>query len=171
VPVIPAVVGDAELYRSYDRRWSGVPGLGRLGGLRRLAAEKPAEPAAVAERLARLLRWHYGAALKPGHKRLRALRATCELALALGIRPVVYVTPVNAEAALRHCGVDLARRMGENVDVVRRELPAAVRFADFHAFLPESAFFHDNLSTEHLADVGRRQLAGAIVRLLGDRGR
>ncbi|HEX2528335.1 MAG TPA: hypothetical protein VHL31_18795 [Geminicoccus sp.] len=166
---IPRVVGDHKLFAGYDRRSAGVRDLGRLGELRRLASSRPAESAgqaAAQARLGRLLRWHYGERLLPSHPRLRALAGLCARAAALGIQVVAYATPLNVHAAQRICGDELIGRIRANLAVVQGQLPASAAFVDLHALLPETAFFHVNLATEHMADAGRHTLAARIVPLI-----
>lgn len=169
VPPVPAVTGSPQLFAFYDRRSAGLRELGRLGDLRRLAALGPSQdPKARDDRLRRLLRWHYGEPLLSGHPRLDALAATCKIALAAGIQVVAYVTPVNVGAAGRLCGESLLDRLRANIALVRQALPAELTFADLHDFLPEAAFFHGNLATEHLAESGRTSLTARIAGLVAE---
>ena len=54
--------------------------------------------------------------------------------------------------------------------MVRDALPPSASFLDLHDLLPETAFFHADLATEHMAEAGRVVLTARIVPLIAGAG-
>ena len=123
---------------------------------RALASETPSS-----ERNRELFVFHYGHQLNAAHPKLSALRDAVALAKSIAERVLLYVTPVNVDAAARYAGQALSEIMRLNIDVLRSNVPLSI--IDWHDALPDTAFFHGDIATEHLNETGRANLARRIV--------
>jgi hypothetical protein len=66
------------------------------------------------------------------------------------------------EAGVRYVGENFRAIIQSNAQVVRSAIRGIFDWSDI---LPEFAFFHEDLATEHLNETGRR----ALVKLITDR--
>jgi len=112
-----------------------------------------------ARRLATIFEFHYMHPLEREHRKLRDLVAVTSLSRDLGLRTLFYLTPINHEAGVRHCGAAFAERYAANASIVRE----LVELADLGQLVPSTEFIHPDIANEHLNQSGRARLAGEIV--------
>lgn len=142
----------------------GTERIGDIGEYARQSIQLPAagQQNADIERL--MYATQYGHPVAADHPRLRALAGLIAATRALGIRPVVYATPVNKGRASRACGPEITRQIEARIRLVQavctqagvplRELSGAVAEGHFTDYL------------EHLDEVGRGQVADHLARAL-----
>jgi hypothetical protein len=154
-----------DLYTSYHNTpvTFELSKLETIGAFREVTTSTPIDEAAVKARKREIFVFHYGHRLVPSHRQLIDLNSAVQVCRSIGAAPVVYVTPINMEAATRHCGPRLAEIVADNVAFVRETLAPLVKVADWSNALPAGDFFKEDLATEHLAQSGREKLAARII--------
>jgi hypothetical protein len=160
----------ASEMKVYERTAVAYPTseLRTVGEFVAVVRSKPTTDAERSRRIAEIFRFHYGHPLEPTQRKLACVRGICDLVEGAGMRAVVYVTPINHEAGLRHAGAELLRSYQRNVDVVRDELAPWVRrgvvaLHDGSTLLGSQMFFQPELPSEHMNAAGRRALADQIA--------
>jgi hypothetical protein len=105
--------------------------------------------------------------LKATHRKLVAFRNLARTCLRAGIRPLLYVTPVDLESADRAAGPALRAQVRRNVDLIRGELARdGVTLLDLSEAAPSSEFDWHEAPNEHLNEHGRRRVAKAVAEAL-----
>jgi hypothetical protein len=109
--------------------------------------------------------------LPPTHRKLRSLVNIVRTCKASGVRPIVYVTPLDVESGQQAVGPDLVTQVQKNVEVVRKTLePEGVPLLDLSRSLAARDFdwFRQKNPNEHLKQSGRllvaENLAAEILR-------
>jgi hypothetical protein len=142
--------------------------LQQVGQFRLLIAGKPASEMQKRFRSSQIFIFHYLYRLEHSHPKLEMLKETINLLLNLGIKVLVYVTPVNYVAGERYVGKPFVSSLNENRSVVTRILEpfltgSQVKYKDYSQLLADDCFFHENSPTEHLNQTGRTKLVTELV--------
>lgn len=170
-PISPVsdVVDAGGLYGEFERTRVAyeLSELDTIGAFRQVTAGIPRTPEERLARTREIFVYHYGHAMVPDHPRLADLVATVDTALGVGIRPFVYLTPINVEAAERAAGARLVEIIGSNASLVRRALGPRVEVADWSQAVSDRHFFHEDIASEHLNEAGRKLVATRIGELVG----
>lgn len=127
-----------------------------MGEFRALVHEPPSH-----ERSRDIFVFHYTHRLTGDHPKLKALAEAVDIAFGIAERVLLYITPINVEAAERFVGSNFRGLIADNVEVIRGRL--GVELHDWHDRLPDEAFFHGDTATEHLNQSGRLALANIIT--------
>ena len=137
--------------------------------------DNPANDANSAiKRTSDLLAYHYGLDLPPSHPCLNALTDLCWELSTIGVRVLVYATPINVVLGGTRLGEAFLATIRDRVSAARDATSAGgvSTFEDFHAICPSREFLHPDYVVEHLNQYGRHRLARRIVdrakRLLDD---
>jgi len=120
-------------------------------------------------RMKRMLIFGYMYSLRADHRKVRALVELCRVLKSRGIRPLVYITPVDYQTGEDYLGKRFRERIQENTAVVKRELAqAGVAPLDLSLSLGSDDFrWHDaEYPNEHLSQKGREQVAGRLAEAL-----
>lgn len=145
----------------------GTQRIGQIGDYAKQSVELPPAGQAKADVERLMYATEYGQPIAKDHARLRALSGLLAAARALGIRPVVYATPVNGARASRACGAEITRQIAARVEAAREVCArAGVPLLDLSGAVAEE-HFADYL--EHLDEVGRGQVAARLAGALGER--
>ncbi|MFZ5811832.1 MAG: hypothetical protein ACOY4F_07320 [Thermodesulfobacteriota bacterium] len=152
--------------------------LTRVGDYIRLTESRPADPDGQTRRRRGLFMAHYLPPLAPDNRRLADLARTVERLLPLGINILLYLTPVNMMAGIRHVGEHFALGVKRNADRVLQAVhdatsgraPARCVPLDLSRALDATFFFHREDTTEHLNQHGRAALAGILEKHIGSHG-
>ena len=148
-----------------------------LGAYLGVAQERAGTPERATRRRRDLFIFHYLHALSTSHEWLDALAEALNLLNAAQIHTFAYLTPINVDAGNRLVGPLFHEHVVRNARVVADRIGALENhdrctFLDWSVDFSQDAFFHADESTEHLAEVGRRELAERIStqakRILGD---
>lgn len=163
---IDDVLHDAQAHRSFDATDVNyeLSAARTIGDFKALIATKPVEDEQRLRRAREIFVYHYTHQLRPDNERLLALRSCLKLASDLVDRVVLYTTPINHEAGARCVGSRFNEIIHANVAVLKSTAGEnGIELLDWSELFPESAFFHEDLATEHLNEVGRRELATRIA--------
>lgn len=110
--------------------------------------------------------YHYMHRLTEDHPRLRSWMALPEELERLGMRALIYITPINFEGGRRFVREGFISRLEENLAVLHNTMTPLsndrIKFCDWSRLLESKHFFDQDLATEHLAESGRLQLAKKI---------
>lgn len=112
--------------------------------------------------------FHYMHPLVPDHPRVMDAVAMVRAAAAAGIKPLVYLTPINHDQGCRAVGERFAEAVQANVEVLRAALAPLIAetggvFVDWSCGFADSLFFHPGERTEHLNQEGRQRLSSLIA--------
>ena len=160
------VLHDAQAHRAFDviEVSYELSAARTIGDFKTIIATKPATDGERLRRAREIFVYHYTHRLGPDNERLAVLRSCLKLASDLVERVVLYTTPINHEAGARCVGSRFGEIVRANVSVLKSAAGEnGIELLDWSELLPETAFFHEDLATEHLNDVGRRQLATRIA--------
>ncbi|HZV53733.1 MAG TPA: hypothetical protein VFF82_02235 [Rhodocyclaceae bacterium] len=118
--------------------------------------------------LRRKFLWHYGTSAQNAAQMDSALTETIEELRSAGIDVLVYVTPVDRDAANHLSG----ERLVEDIDRRVASIGAVARSAganvlDLHAALPHNRFIDRGVACEHLDDTGRRIVGELLGKKIG----
>lgn len=153
-------------FAAYDAQPVDYPlsKLKTVGEFRATVRETPREEAAKDARAREIFVFHYTHALTPAHRRLEALKMAVETLRGAGSRVLLYLTPVNHEAGVRLVSDAFLKSLRHNVKVLQTKMADAdVALYDWSVRMPADRFFHEDLATEHLNDLGRAELAALIA--------
>jgi hypothetical protein len=103
----------------------------------------------------------YATPLSPSHPRLRSLRKLVDVCRRAGIRPLVYVTPVDVAQGERRAGAGFRIEVAKNVEICKSA--AGMTLVDLSAAEGDSGEFSGG---EHLAQGARRRVAEALAAAL-----
>ncbi|MEJ1935711.1 hypothetical protein WDZ92_36425, partial [Nostoc sp. NIES-2111] len=142
--------------------------LSSFGAFAELVAASPSGREAKAWRERQIAIFHYLYPLEPDHPWLIDLKACIALAGELGIRPLVYITPVNRDWGAKAAPDIFAARFAANVETCLGVLAPDVQAAhgcllDWSRAFGAGEFFNPDEKTEHLCEQGRRRLVGMIA--------
>jgi len=113
--------------------------------------------------------FHYMHPLVPWHQKLVAITMSLFWARKLGMKVLLYLTPVNDQAGVRFVGSKFYSQVNANVEVVGSAVDTCletglVRWCDWSTSFDSDQFFYPDLATEHLAQAGRLDLASRIIK-------
>lgn len=116
--------------------------------------------------------FHYLYPLTSDHPLLMDAVAMVRAAVAAGIRPVVYLTPINHMHGIRAVGERFTQGVSANVElltsILMPEIVAAQgSYYDWSRDFSDTMFFHLGERTEHLNETGRVELVRRIVQAVG----
>jgi hypothetical protein len=139
-----------------------------IGEFREIIARRPGNTEERRFRLRQIFVFHYLYPLVPNHRRIVALQDALSAMSGMGVRGLVYITPVNHMAGTRYVGSEFRRLLRSNVAMVCEitepfQNSGRVRVIDWSVAFDSSAFFHEDEATEHLNETGRMSLARAIA--------
>jgi hypothetical protein len=122
----------------------------------------------IAYRKKQIFIYHYMHTLSHDHRKILALRDTVTLLARMAVRSIIYLTPINMEAGVLHVGDAFRQQVDANIKILSSQvLPSMDHtmqcFRDYSTLCPSRDFFQDNLATEHLNEIGRRNLAQLIA--------
>lgn len=147
-----------------------MPGLDsrNMGEFYSLSKKQRIEGEEGRPRTTELFRVHYQYTLDDNHRHLRALAGIRDAAAGLGIRLLVYLTPVNYQSGTLHAGVLWEQTLLSHAAKVRQIFDGrpGVDFHDWSRRFGPEAFFHANDPTEHLAEAARKDLSAELSGLL-----
>lgn len=111
--------------------------------------------------------FHYLHPLVPDHPQLLGAVEMIQRAARMGIKPVVYLTPINHRHGVRAVGERFEQLVSENVSTVRQALQESAEsaggvFLDWSRAFEDDLFFHPGERTEHLNQAGRLRLAELV---------
>ena len=111
--------------------------------------------------------FHYLHPLAPDHPHLLAAVEMVQRAARMGIKPIVYLTPINHRHGVRAVGERFEQLISENVSTVRQALQESAEasgglFLDWSRAFEDDLFFHPGERTEHLNQAGRLRLAELV---------
>lgn len=155
---------DPEKHAEFDKRSVDyeLSDFRSIGNFNNIIATEPSR-----ERSAAIFTYHYTHRLSPLNRRLQNLKECSEIARSIARRVLIYVTPINIEAIERFVGMKAIRIVSDNVETVRGALDQA-NFTSWAGCLSEREFFSEDLATEHLNEMGRREIANRIARSFMD---
>ena len=112
--------------------------------------------------------YHYTHPLKSDHPKLKALQDSLGLLRKMGIKTLVYLTPINFEAGKKYVGEEFSAQVRKNVELLENVITpwmedGQVQFCDWSAAFSPDYFFNKDLATEHYRESGRQELAGKIA--------
>jgi hypothetical protein len=111
--------------------------------------------------------FHYAYPLASTHRKLNALIEILDLLSEHEVKVLIYVTPVNYKAGERFVGDGFKHTLDANRQVVRELVCARARpglaFADWSCLFTSDYFFSEDLATEHINDLGRKELSRYIT--------
>jgi hypothetical protein len=164
---------DLELFDSVKVQYP-MTTLSSIGEFRQVIARRHGDSDARRLRLRQVFIFHYLHALAPDHRRIVGLQDVLNTVNAVGMRGLVYISPVNYLAGIRYVGTEFEELLRANVarvcEVIKPfEDSGRVRLQDWSLSFDSTGFFHGDEPTEHLGQLGRRslarQIAGEIVEL------
>jgi hypothetical protein len=169
VPTLPPFQKnkDGERYRALAVTYPGTT-LSSIGEFLAVIDGKSDDTARQAWRDRQIAIFHFMHTLEPDHPWLQDIVRCVEEARAAGMRPVVYVTPINYQWGVRSVGDLFATAVGRNTTTLRHVLEPVVdrlggTYRDWSRAFVDRLFFNRDEKTEHLSDEGRRKLARMIV--------
>jgi hypothetical protein len=175
IPAIRDVIATSDFYDRFESTPVSyeLSKLSTIGAFLSVVRSSPLDEDSRRQRSREILVFHYGHRLESCHRRLLDLAYAAESAKRLGIKPVIYVTPLNLMAAARHGGQSLVEIIRANIELIRATLAeTGIELHDLSSAIPADGFFHEDLATEHLCEKGRVQLASRIHALMNsDAGR
>jgi hypothetical protein len=161
------------LLRLYDANWINYPivGFKLIGYFRKLIKSVPESDTERKFRLKNIFIFHYLHLLICHHTKLIAFDECIKLLHDMGIKTVVYVTPINWQAGEKYVGPGFVEKIKSNVKCVFDTVSAsldkgALRFSDFSTLLDSDCFFSEDNATEHLNQKGRGILAHHIKEMV-----
>lgn len=117
------------------------------------------------ERSKVLFGFHYLSHIEQDHPLFRMLSELIDSIRSLGAIPIIYVTPINQKAGAILWGEKFNICISEQVESIRCFVnQKGVDLFDYSRLIPQSGFFHDFESTEHLNQAGRLMLALELSR-------
>jgi hypothetical protein len=160
------VLHDAEAHRTFDATEVSyeLSTARTIGDFKAVIAAGPVTDEDRLRRAREIFVYHYTHRLRPDNERLAALRRCLGLASGLAERVVLYATPINHEAGTRCVGDRFRGIVRANIAVLQDAAKdSGFELLDWSEMLAESAFFHEDLATEHLNETGRSRLAERIA--------
>jgi hypothetical protein len=142
--------------------------LDRIQQFLAVIATKPTSEAGKRERWKTIFTYHYLYKLNPDHRTLRRLKETVVLLNSLGIKVLIYLTPINYQGGKNYVGALFEQTLAANVALIKQALadvggaPGDIFLGDWTRLVDAQGFFHDSDPTEHLNRRGRKSLADAI---------
>lgn len=148
-----------------------------------IIATKPEDKDGIIFRRRHIFIYHYMYKLEPTHPKLLLLRDLIQLLKDMQIVSVIYITPVNFKAGLKHAGDDFMRVFSSNLQVVFNCLGCTSKsasknpvfineqscvFGDYSQSLGPEYFFNEDHPTEHLNETGRASLAKIISNMISE---
>jgi hypothetical protein len=133
-----------------------------------------ARPETVAQEMWRsrlLASLYYMRPLASDHFRLRDAQRMVSDAAKAGVRPIVYLTPINHMWGTTVAGPEFVEAIRSNTAVIRERLLPGIQaaggaFADWSLDFANDQFFNPSEKTEHLNEEGRLNLARRILDLV-----
>lgn len=109
----------------------------------------------------------YGETLVAEHRKLQGIVQSVRVLKEHGIRPIVYITPLDYQSADRYAGPLLLERVDKNSAIVEDCLRAeGVEVINLSRALPSDSFCYDTMVHEHLDQQGREFVSDVLVRAL-----
>lgn len=164
---ISPTYNDKQIYHS-SAFSSPLSDFRTIGEFKAATRNKPKDPELVRERLRNLLIMHYGQPIGHEHRQIGFLCSAIRQARATGAKVLVYLTPINHVFIEEIGGAEFVDVVRKNRDAVKSAVKEAglldqVVFEDWaDAFTPDH-FFHEEETTEHLAEHGRIRLSSMIA--------
>jgi hypothetical protein len=134
----------------------------RVGDFVNLIRTPPHSPTEEFRRRRIIFEFHYMQLVDKDHPRVAALREAVEVAEGLGARVVSYMTPINHQGGVRHCGRAFSDVLNRNVATLQEAL-APRPILDLSGAFSADRFFHVDEPTEHLNQLGRLELATHVA--------
>jgi hypothetical protein len=161
-----------EMYDATPVEYPGSP-LETIGQFRLIAKAESRTDYQDAWRARQIAIFHYLHPLVFNHPRLLDARHMIEVAASIGIRPIIYLTPINYQHGIRVVGEDFSQVVQQNVEIIQQALlplldSAQGVFFDWSRSFTDDKFFHPGERTEHLNDKGRRELTDLITNAVRD---
>jgi hypothetical protein len=142
----------------------------RIGQFMDVIESDPQTPAASSERSRQIFIYHYLHPLTAAHPKIGFLRQTASLLQSLNIRLASYITPINVRAGVRFVGDSFETTIEAQARLITEAMsqqPAGnILFSDWSRQFESQYFFHPDLATEHLNEMGRQLLAGMVADLV-----
>ena len=167
---VPEVMDLGALYEEFDSTsvQYGLSELKSIGQFRLVISGKPSTAEQRNYRLAQLYIFHYAFALKQNHRKLTYLRKLLNLLQEMKIYGFLYVTQINIESGRKYASEGFEKSIRTNVAVVKdvvaeAAMSNAISFFDYGEALSPKYFFHEEETTEHLNQAGRRVVASLIA--------
>lgn len=108
----------------------------------------------------------YGYTLVEEHRKLQGIVESVRILEEADIVPIVYVTPLDHEGALRYGGEALLDRIRGNVNIVAASLTrASVPLYDFSDSFDSEVFCYEETVHEHLNEAGRLEFSEILMGL------
>lgn len=103
--------------------------------------------------------------IAPEHRKAQSLRNLIETANKMGVRLVLYITPIDHESGVEMLGPEFDTRLAENVQTITRVVQeAGGTIHDLSRFMSKQEFCPPPfMPNDHLKDVGRRKLAATLA--------
>lgn len=168
-PYISEEIFSPDLYEKFDSTAVDYPlsSFNRIGHFRLVIDAKPSTVEQKRFRLAQMFIFHYTFPLSPSHPRLMLLSSILELLNSVNISVVLYINPINIEAAEKYVGRAFSQSLKSNVQIIsdliqRHKATGNLFFKDCSTMLASNYFFHEDNATEHLNQEGRRELSSII---------
>jgi len=175
--VIPEVTrqtnpGAAEAFDAMTVCYPDSP-LNTIGQFRLVAKAESRSGYQEAWKARQIAIFHYLHPLAPDHPRLLDAVEMIQRAARMGIKPVVYLTPINHRHGVRVVGERFEQLVAEHVSTLRRALQESAEsagglFLDWSRAFEDDMFFHPGERTEHLNQAGRLRLAELVQAAITD---
>lgn len=118
--------------------------------------------------------YNYMYALYPNNYRLLLLKDTISLLNSLGIKCMIYVTPINYCAGLKYVGQEFLEVLNQNVKIMEQSLRqccqendmSELKIYDFSKLCVAEYFGNPNETTEHMGELGRTVIADLVSSLI-----
>lgn len=141
--------------------------LNKIGHFRLIVNSSPASDVQRTFRLQQIFIYHYMFPLKSNHRKLLALTRILRLLRRLGIKHLLYFTPINYLAGQRFVGEHFREAIKEQTalisDALKPLVNSDVTIRDYSLSFDDAKFFHNDIANEHINDVGRIELAKRII--------
>ncbi|WP_216907215.1 hypothetical protein [Synechococcus sp. CCY 0621] len=140
----------------------------QIGQFREVIASNPQDETEKNCRWRHIYIFHYTHPLDCSHPKLGVLTEIINQLADMGIKILLYITPINYCAGLRHVGSEFEAIVRENIRVITNCIDQhtsldSTRLLDYSTLLTSDYFFHDNDPTEHLNQAGRSALANSLA--------
>jgi hypothetical protein len=110
----------------------------------------------------------YAYPLDKKHRKLQGLLQTIRILREAGIAPVVYITPLDYQSAVRYSGVLLDEQLNKNIQLVLEVFrEEGVEVIDLSRALDPEAFCYDQYVHEHLDQRGRLLVVEKVAKAVG----